>query len=63
VGDEPPVHIETEVTMDEDLVAAAQGAPTFNGRASGSRVCWFEHDDGRLHGATTSEGLVIGLNG
>ena len=27
VGDEPPVHIETDVTMDEDGVAAGQGAP------------------------------------
>lgn len=44
-------------------VARRARAPTFNGRASGSRVCWFEHDDGRLHGATTSEGLVLGLDG
>ena len=58
VGDEPPVHIETEVTMDEDVVAAGQGAPGLV--ASESRVVREPGRWSRLIAVVVVVGVVAG---
>jgi hypothetical protein len=58
VGEEPPVHIEAEVTMDEDVVAAGQGAPGLV--ASERRVVREPGRWSRLIAVAVVVGLVAG---